>query len=125
MQTQGFGKGGLAAKAKWVPLSERRTNKRQRVLEAGKLASVYGKPGDCTVTDLSDTGASAVVKIDSNYVPKKILLILLRKRVAYTADVVWRKAGRIGLEFVKEHDLNNPTCPDLQKISLLCDGHHA
>jgi len=108
-----------------MPLTERRTANRRRALEAAKLGSAFDKPGDCTVTDLSDSGANVLVKVDVNYIPKKVLLILLRKRVAYTATVAWRKADRIGLKFVREHDLQNPTTPELEALGRYCTAQHA
>jgi hypothetical protein len=112
-------------KAAWVPLSERRAAVRRRAVEAGRLGSAFDKPGECTITDISDSGANVVVKSDVNYVPKKVLLILLRKHVAYTAMVVWRKDGRVGLRFEHEHDLRNPTTPELQVLSLYCTAQHS
>jgi len=138
MEERSFGKAGRPAKgrrpvkagsstmeAAWVPLTERRTANRRRALEAGKLGSAFDKPGDCTVTDLSGSGANVLVKVDVNYIPKKVLLILLRKRVAYTATVAWRKADRIGLKFVREHDLQNPTTPELEALGRYCAAQHA
>ena len=78
---------------------ERRARTRVRLLEAGKLASGLDPKGtDCTITDLSETGANVLVKADA-YVPKTVVFYRLRRRVSQQATVVWRKGARIGLQF--------------------------
>lgn len=125
MLERGFGKATRPMDAALVPLEERRTKRRKRALESGRLGSTFEKPGQCTITDISETGANVLVKTDVAYIPKKVLLILLRRHMAYTAIVVWRKHGRIGLKFEHEHDLTNPTTPELQILGRYCTAQHA
>ena len=83
----------------------RRAASRQRVLLGGKL--VYGAGDfstDCTIRDLTETGARVLMKSDIP-VPDEVWLIHLRTGVAYRAVAAWRKPKELGLRFEESLDL--------------------
>lgn len=63
---------------------------------------------DCTIRDLSDSGAD--VHIPSMvFLTAPIALIIPTRDVAYSARVVWEKDGEIGLAFADALNLRSPT----------------
>lgn len=78
-------------------MSENRIAPRKRVLKAGTIE--FGGGGiDCTVRNLSDTGAS--VSIESLVgIPDEFNLVVASDRVSRMCRVVWRKENRIGISF--------------------------
>jgi hypothetical protein len=96
----------------------------KHVLDAGRLTFGCGTSGiDCTIMDISGSKARVRVRIEPTSVPKRMALIHLRARVAYEATVVWKDDDFLGLELTCEYDLNNPSTPELQAMSLQCLGH--
>ena len=70
--------------------------------DAGKLAFGLGTTGiDCTIVDASETGAKVLIGIDPSQVPNDLILIYLRKQLAYEAAVVRRTDNHLGLKFTR------------------------
>jgi len=115
---------GVAAPLAALPLSERRVSGRIRVFDPGKL--LFGSSAgnvDCMITDISETGAGILSSFEPARLPKETILVYLRRRIAYEALVMWNEGDRIGLRFLREHDLVRPATPGLEAISRLCTGH--
>src|SRR5437870_117566 len=96
--------------------AELRRSKRTRTLLAGKLCYGASLSTDCTISDLSDTGAK--VRADTAaIVPTDIYLVHLREQRAFEATVVWRRAnGYLGLKFKAVHDLHDPATEELKLL---------
>lgn len=58
-----------------------------------------GKSVDCTLKNISDTGA-AVSVANAKKIPDKVMLVISGKPGQKQAEVVWRTADSIGLRFV-------------------------
>jgi hypothetical protein len=98
-QRKPFGRSMQSIVAAIAAGRERRAQARMRMLEAGKLSfGMDSASTDCTITDLSETGANVLVKSET-FVPKNVVLYRLRRRMSRHATIVWRKGARIGLQF--------------------------
>ena len=78
-------------------MSEHRIAARKRVLKAGTI-EFGGGAIDCTVSNLSETGAALSVEIPVG-IPSEFKLIVIADDVSRTCRVVWRKENRIGITF--------------------------
>jgi hypothetical protein len=78
-------------------MDEKRKSTRHRVLKAGKIA-FSGAVVDCTVRNLSETGAALDI-VSSVGIPDHFTLIIAVDRVQKSCRVAWRKATRIGVHF--------------------------
>lgn len=78
-------------------MSEHRIAPRQRVLKAGTI-EFGGGAIDCTVRNLSETGAALSVESPVG-IPSEFKLIVDSDRVSRACRVVWRKESRIGITF--------------------------
>lgn len=77
-------------------MSEHRIAPRKRVLKAGTIE--FGGGGiDCTVRNLSDTGAALSIESPVG-IPAEFSLVV--DRVSRICRVVWRKERRIGINFI-------------------------
>ncbi|WP_025032582.1 PilZ domain-containing protein [Bradyrhizobium sp. DOA9] len=78
-------------------MDERRDKARHRVLKAGTIE--FGGGGiDCTVRNLSDTGAALDVTSPVG-IPDHFTLFVQADGMHRTCTVVWRKEKRIGVRF--------------------------
>ena len=76
---------------------EKRANDRRRVLRAGKIVlNKHGSVIDCTVRNISKTGALIGV-LSAVTVPEEF--ILRWDGIEQSCKVVWRKPDRMGLKF--------------------------
>jgi hypothetical protein len=76
---------------------ETRSDPRHRVLKAGTID--FGGGGiDCTVRNLSPTGAALEV-VSQTGVPEKFTLVVSGDGLHLPCHIVWRKAYRIGVRF--------------------------
>ena len=92
--------------------------------DAGKLAFGYGTEGiDCTIVDISEFGAHVVGHLEQSTIPRGLFLIHLRNKIAYECEVSWIDDDRLGLKFIRQHDLANPTTPEMKAMSEQCSGH--
>jgi hypothetical protein len=81
---------------------DHRRASRHRVLKEGKIVMLNNwSVVDCSVRDLSDTGARIRCK-DQSAVPTDFKLLLLAENRIRDARVVWRKDDQLGLQFTGE-----------------------
>lgn len=78
-------------------MREDRTALRKRVLKAGEI-EFGGGAIDCTVRNLSDTGAALSVESPVG-IPAEFNLVIVSDNVNRRCRVVWRKDNRIGITF--------------------------
>ena len=77
---------------------EHRTSPRYRVLKAGTI-EFGGGAIDCTVRNLSDSGAALDVASPVG-IPERFTLVLPADNARKLCQVVWRRERRIGVVFV-------------------------
>ena len=83
---------------------DRRSSKRRRTVLAGKVlfnnrASVF----DCTVRDLSESGAQLTLA-DVSSLPLDFELEIPSKNLRVLARVIWSRGKNHGISFVQEQD---------------------
>ena len=78
-------------------VDEHRVAPRRRLLKAGKI-SFGGGAIDCTVRNLSETGAALEV-ISPVGIPDRFTLVVEADHRHLPCRVVWRKETRIGVHF--------------------------
>ena len=84
-------------KLRFSCMSEHRIAPRKRVLKAGTIE--FGGGGiDCTVRNLSDTGAALSVESPVG-IPAEFNLVVVSDQVSRMCRVIWRKENRIGIHF--------------------------
>lgn len=81
-----------------VGMQDRRGSSRTSVQWSASLA-YRGKTVDCTLRDISETGASVSVS-DTGKVPSVISLVIAGKPGRRLAEVVWRSSVSLGLRFL-------------------------
>lgn len=87
------------------------TNARGRVMHGPNL----GIWADCTIKDLSATGA----KIELSHVytlPPRFILIHFPGAIAYEVVLKWRRGDLAGMSFEHRHDLTQPVEPRLEAV---------
>jgi hypothetical protein len=87
-----------AATAMNEVMSERRAAPRQRVFKHGTLAFVAGGSVDCTVRNLSATGARVDV-FNPFGVPDGLILLIEIDSFSRPCHSVWRRDKQIGVMF--------------------------
>lgn len=78
-------------------VDEHRIAPRRRLLKAGKI-SFGGAVIDCTIRNLSETGAALEV-ISPVGIPERFTLVIEADHSHFSCRVVWRKEKRIGVHF--------------------------
>lgn len=78
-------------------MNDHRTAPRRRMFKAGTIESGGGGI-DCTVRNLSETGAQLEV-ISPLYIPDRFTLYIHSDDFKRRCHVVWRREKRIGVEF--------------------------
>ena len=76
---------------------EHRIAPRRRVLKAGSI-SFGGGAIDCTVRNISDTGA-AIEVVTPLFIPDRFKLIVHSDGLNRPCHVVWRRERRLGVAF--------------------------
>jgi hypothetical protein len=79
-------------------VDEHREAPRRRLLKAGKISFGGGAAIDCTVRNLSETGAALEV-ISPVGIPEHFTLVIEADHIHVPCRVVWRKEKRIGVHF--------------------------
>jgi PilZ domain len=80
----------------------KRIAKRQRVLKGAKLVSMSnGSVTDCTIRDMSETGARIICG-DQMAVANEFRIYIPSENAMRNARVVWRRGELIGIEFTSE-----------------------
>ena len=78
-------------------MDEKRTTRRHRKLKAGTIE--FGGGGiDCTVRNMSDTGAALEV-VTPLFIPDRFTLFVPTDNFKKPCHIVWRKEKRIGVAF--------------------------
>ncbi len=78
-------------------MTNKRAAPRLRVLKAGTI--MFGSAGiDCTVRNLSETGAALEV-VSVVVMPTEFSLVIRSDNINRNCRVVWRKMNRIGVAF--------------------------
>jgi hypothetical protein len=78
-------------------MSENRIAPRKRVLKAGTI-EFGGGAMDCTVKNLSETGAALEV-VTPLFIPDRFTLFVASAQSRRRCHVVWRREKRIGVAF--------------------------
>ena len=95
-------------------VSERRTRERQRVLKGGKIVFNNGASVlDCTVRNVSGTGACLVV-VNALAVPAEFDLRLEADQ--QPCEVIWRQSNRVGIRF--RHAMHSGTAAPSREGAL-------
>ena len=95
----------------------RRRDRRRSVLLTAVVVSRDGKEvRDCTMLDVSDTGARLRLS-RPGAVPPGSMLIDLRNRKAYELLVAWQNQSQCGVRFVKSHLIDANLPKDLAYLS--------
>ncbi|MFA5900425.1 MAG: PilZ domain-containing protein [Hyphomicrobium sp.] len=92
-------------------MDERRKVSRRRVLKEGKIVYADGmRVVDCTIRDLSETGARLLVA-NTVSLPETFHLFEKAAGLVYPAAIVWRQATSVGVQFAGKptsiHDAAN------------------
>lgn len=96
---------------------------RKRTLFGGKV--VYGDGAsvrDCTIRDISDTGARIALK-RGDCIPTRVFLIDRRNPIAFEARVCWIKPPDFGLAFVNTYPLDGEIPKDLDYLKTVWRTH--
>jgi hypothetical protein len=78
-------------------MDEHRIAPRHRILKAGTI-EFGGGAIDCTVKNLSNTGAALEV-VTPLFIPDRFTLFVQSDHIKRPCHIVWRKEKRIGIEF--------------------------
>ncbi len=88
---------------------EQRGSPREKVIMAAKVG-VGGGAVDCTITDISETGAQlhapSVLRL-----PDKVHLLILSEGLLIHADRVWARFPLCGLKFITFEEIEDSTHP--------------
>ena len=79
-------------------VDEHRIATRRRFLKAGRISFGGGAAFDCTVRNLSETGAALEV-ISPVGIPERFTLVVEADHRHLPCRIVWRKEKRIGVHF--------------------------
>jgi hypothetical protein len=79
---------------------EKRSTTRRRTLKAARIIFNKGASTlDCTLRNLSLTGAA--IEVSSTVgIPEEFDLLVLADKSVYRCHVVWRSIGKMGLHFI-------------------------
>jgi len=78
-------------------MNEHRIAPRRRMLKAGTI-EFGGGAIDCTVRNLSETGAALEV-VSPLFIPDRFTLFVASEQMKRPCHIVWRKEKRIGVAF--------------------------
>ena len=82
--------------------TENRVARRHKVLKQGKiLLSNHKTIIDCTVRDMSETGAKLICG-DPGAIPNEFRLVFPSDRTMRDVKVVWRRPDQVGVHFMSE-----------------------
>ena len=87
--------------------AERRGEPRRWRLQSGRLAGAAGQSIDCTIMDISTTGARVRVA-EGQHLPARIYLVDAIEGVAYKAQLVRSSGREHGLAFTEKFPLADP-----------------
>ena len=79
-------------------MNEHRRSPRHRMLKAGIVSFARAAGIDCTVRNVSDTGACLEIESPVG-IPNDFTLVISKDNVKRPCHVMWRSARRIGVRF--------------------------
>ena len=79
-------------------MNEKRNSRRGRTFKGGTISLPGGGAIDCTVRNLSSTGACLEVASPVG-IPDNFILFTKPDRIQHPCQVVWRKGHQIGVAF--------------------------
>jgi len=98
---------------------ELRQAARKKVLVTGKIIWDAGAHVlDCSIHDISATGARVVLKTHQ-IVPETVILLDMGNRTAHEATVVAQRADGFGLKFLNSQKLADMTAPELRYLKRI------
>jgi 2-succinyl-5-enolpyruvyl-6-hydroxy-3-cyclohexene-1-carboxylate synthase len=80
---------------------QRRVAKRMRVLKSGKIVLEGRRAVDCTLRDVSETGAKLVCATALE-MPDKFRLFIAADNTIRDVQIAWKEKGLLGITFVGE-----------------------
>jgi hypothetical protein len=89
---------GLSRTPRRIPYSmeEHRSSSRRRIVKSGTISYGGADQIDCTVRNISETGAC--LQIESSVgIPNRFILVI--NKVIYLCHVEWRAGRRLGVRF--------------------------
>jgi hypothetical protein len=102
-----------------VPPVELRRSRRQRVLLSGLgFVPQTHSTFDCTIKDLSESGARISIRTDA-VVPRRFLLINVKNHMAYEVQTVRRKERDMGLKILRLIELTKASCHESRQLRQL------
>lgn len=102
--------------------ANKRQSARKKSFLRGKIAYGNGAHSfDCTIRDLSNTGARIDLPLEQ-IVPKHFVLIDMRNGNAYEAEVKWRTRSQIGMSFARSFTLDGPISSENRYLKHLWAG---
>jgi 2-succinyl-5-enolpyruvyl-6-hydroxy-3-cyclohexene-1-carboxylate synthase len=75
-----------------------RTAKRQRVLKSAKIVLDDWRALDCTLRDVSETGAKIIVSSTGN-IPEKFRLFFASDNTIRDVKIAWKQHNMLGVHF--------------------------
>ncbi|WP_068022927.1 PilZ domain-containing protein [Rhodoplanes sp. Z2-YC6860] len=79
-------------------MEERRKLPRQRTFKGGVIIFGTAPAVECTIRNLTDTGAGLEVGTPT-VVPDHFTLLIKPERLQRSCQVIWRQPGKIGVRF--------------------------
>ena len=102
-----------------VDRADHRRQHRRRVLLSGRLVhSISEMTVDCTIQDVSSTGARLRLP-EATLLSEPLFLIDLTHGLAFKTRVAWRKENRAGLAFIQYFDLSQADGPAPKRLRRL------
>ena len=102
---------------------DHRRQQRRRVLLSGRLVhSPHEETVECTITDVSSTGARLRLP-EGVFLGAPLYLIDLTHGLAFKARLAWRRDNKAGLEFTDYHDLSKPDADCPPRLRLMWREH--
>jgi len=99
--------------------AEHRRSQRRRVLLSGRLVhSINEMTVDCSIRDVSSTGARLRLP-QATLLAEPLFLIDLTHGLAFKARVAWRKENGAGLSFIEYFDLSKADSPAPKRLRRL------
>jgi len=87
-------------KSRQAHAADRRPERRVSTLLSGVVSTLDGSAEyDCTIRDLSDSGARIAVSKRA-ILPDEFYLMHVKDRIAYRVKAAWRSEENIGVQFV-------------------------
>jgi hypothetical protein len=78
-------------------MNEHRSAPRHRILKAGTI-SFGGGAIDCTIRNISETGAALEV-VTPLFIPDRFTLVVQTAQLKRPCRIIWRKERRMGVAF--------------------------